>query len=161
MVGTKCWGGLGGGDAGAVAVGDREELVDEGKEGFGKEGFGTKEDVQAGVLVFGFFEAADDEDGDVGVQGAEAGDELGAVHAGHEVVGEDEADLDGELRGGELLESTGGTEGHVDVETVALEDGLPNRGLDCVIVNEKNCACHAAPATGIRRGGPGLGSCRL
>ena len=137
---------LGGGDVGAVAVGG-EELVDEREEDLGEEGFGAEDDVKAGIFLFGFFEAADDEDGEVRVEGAEASDELSAVHAGHEVVGEDETDFGGEICGGKLLERTGWAEGDIDVETIALQDGLPDPGLDCVIVDKKNCARHAAPAT--------------
>ncbi len=69
-----------------------DELVDDGEEVVGQEGFKAEVYVQTCVLVLGFGKAADDEHGEVGREGAELSDELGAGHAGHQVVGEDEVD---------------------------------------------------------------------
>jgi hypothetical protein len=76
----------------------------------GEERFDAEVYAQSGVLVFGFGQAADDEDGDLGVELAEAGDELGAVHVGHDVVGDDEVDGGGEVIVAELLEGALGVE---------------------------------------------------
>lgn len=116
--------------------------MDAGEEEIGEEGFEAEVDVEAVVFVFGFGHAADDEDGEVGGEGAESPDEVGATHAGHEVVGEDEADGSGELVVAKLLEGSLGAEDGDDEVAGTLEDGLTGGGLDGVVVNEKQGGWH-------------------
>jgi hypothetical protein len=67
-------------------------------------------DAKALVLVFGLGHAADDENGKIRLEFAKAGDELGAGHAGHDVVGEDEIDGLGKIVISQLLKCTLGAE---------------------------------------------------
>jgi len=119
-----------------------EEAVDCGQEVVGEEGFEAEVDVEAGVGIFGFFEAADDEDGEVGLELAELGDELGTVHAGHDVVGEDEVDGCGEFVVAELFEGALGAENGDNVIAGAFEDGLAGGRLNGIVVNEENGGRH-------------------
>lgn len=112
------------------------------EEDVGEQGFEAEVDVQADVFVFGLGQAADDEDGEIGGEFAETGDELVAIHSGHEVVGEDEVDGGGVFAVAKLFESSLGTEDGDDEVTSTLEDGLTGRGLDGVVVNEKQGRWH-------------------
>lgn len=119
-----------------------EEGVDAGEQMVGKEGLDPEGDVEAGVLLFGLIEAADDEDGKVRVLLAELGDEAGAAHAGHDVVRDDEVDVVRILAAGELFERALGAEDGDDRVACSLEDGLPGCGLDCVVVDQEYRRCH-------------------
>jgi hypothetical protein len=119
------------------------EAMDAGEEVVGKEGFEAEVGVEAGILVFGFGEAGDDEDGHVWGELADAGDELGAVHAGHDVVCEDEINGGGKLAIAELFEGALGAKNGDDEVAGSLEDGLAGSGLDSVVINEQNRSGHA------------------
>ena len=117
-------------------------MVDTGEEEIREQGFETELDHEGLVLVFCLGHAADDEDGNVGQEGAQAGDELGANHAGHEVVGDDEIDAGGIFVVAKLLESAPGIKNGDDKIAGSLKDGLTCRGLDGVVVNEKQSVRH-------------------
>jgi len=108
--------------------------VDDLKEEIGEQRLEFEDDVEAGVLGFCLFEAADNEDGQLGADLAELMDELGSTHAGHDVIGDDEADLFGEFALLKLFEGADGVEGRNDEISGALEDSLACRGLDRVVV---------------------------
>jgi hypothetical protein len=110
------------------------EVVDGLEEEIGEEGFHAEGDVAAFVLGLGFFESADDEDGEGGAELAQLADELGAGHAGHDVVCDDETDLFGEVVGVELLEGALRVEGGDDEVVGPPEDGLAGGGLDGVVI---------------------------
>ncbi len=101
-----------------------------------------KSTPQGGVLVLGFGEAADDEHGNLGGEFAEAGHELGAIHAGHDVVGDDEVDGVGIVVVAELLEGALRAEDGDDEVAGSLEDGLTGRGLDGVVVDKQQSVWH-------------------
>ena len=128
--------------AGVAGFVPMHEAVDAGEEVVGQEGLEAEVGVEAGVFGFGFFETADDKNGDGGSEVAHVADEFGAVHAGHDVVGDDEVDGSGELVVAELLErALGGEDGNDEVPG-ALEDGLAGGGLDGVVVDEEKRWCH-------------------
>ncbi len=118
----------------AVERGPLDEPVDTGEEIVGEQGFEAEVDVEAGVFVFGFGKAADDEYGNCWLELADFADELGAVHAGHDVVGDDEVDGGGVVVVAELLEGAFGVECGDDRVTGSLEDGLACCGLNGVVV---------------------------
>jgi len=113
-----------------------------GNEVLGKEGLHAEVDTQGGVLVLCFGEAADDEHRNFGGELAEAGNELGAVHAGHDVVGDDELDGFGVVVIAELLEGAFRAQDGEDEVAGSLEDGLTGRGLDGVVVDEQEGVWH-------------------
>ena len=115
-----------------------------GDEVLGQQGLQAEVDAQGSVLVFGFGQAADDEHRDVGGELAQAGDELGAVHAGHDVVGDDEVDGVREIVVAELLEGALGAEDGDDEIAGSLEDGLTGGGLDGVVVDEQKGVGHVS-----------------
>ena len=115
-----------------------DEGVDAGQEVVRKQGFEPEGDVEIGVLGLGLFETADDQDREIGVALAQLRDEGGAIHAGHQVVGDDQADVFGDLPGVELLKGELGAQGGDNGVTGSLEDGLSGRGLYGIIVNEQN-----------------------
>jgi len=127
-----------------------DETVDAGEEVIGEQGLESEVNIEAGVLIFGFGEAADDEDGDGRGELAYFADELGAVHAGHDVVGEDEVDGCGELVAAELLEGAFGVQDGDYEVTSSLEDGLTGCCLDSVVVDKQDCCGHAF-LTGLNR----------
>lgn len=94
------------------------------------------------VFVFGFGHAADDEHGDVGCKVAQLGDELRAVHARHDVVGNDEVDGGGIFVIAELIECAFGTEDSDDEVSGSLEDGLTRGCLNGIVVDEKQGSWH-------------------
>jgi len=100
-------------------------------------------DVEADVLVFGIGEAADDEYRNRRFELANLADELGSVHAGHDVVGDDEVDGSGELVVAELLKSPFGVERCDDEVSGSLENGLACGSLNGIVVYEENCCRHA------------------
>ena len=114
-----------------------------GEEVVGEQGLEAEVDVETGIFVFGFSETADDEDGYGWGKLAYFADELGAVHAGHDVVGEDEVDGCGELVAAELLKSAFGVQDSDDEVTSSLEDGLTGCCLDSVVVDKQDCCGHA------------------
>ncbi len=109
---------------------------------FWEEWFGTEDDVQPLVLRLGFFESADDKDRHIRVCLAKVSDELGPVHSGHDVIGDDQTDFGWELGRGNLLKRPGGTERYKYKQAIAPEDRLPCRRLNGIIIHQKNCACH-------------------
>lgn len=117
--------------------------MDAGEEIIGKKRLEAELDVEVLVLLFGFNHAADDEDGDAGLELAEVPDELRAGHAGHDVVGNDEIDGGGILVLAELLKSALRTENGDDMVSDPLEDGLPRCRLDCVVVDEQDSGRHS------------------
>jgi hypothetical protein len=110
--------------------------VDDGEEVVGQKGFEAEVDGEVFVLLFGLGHAADDQHGHRGREGAQARNELGAVHAGHDVVGDDEVDGSGELFCLEGLERAFRVEHGDDVIAGAPEDGLPGGCLDGVVVDQ-------------------------
>jgi hypothetical protein len=139
-------------------------MVDAGEEDVWEQWFEAEVDVEVFVLFFGFGHAADDEDGDVGGEGAEVGDELGATHAGHEVVGHDEIDGGGVIVAAKLLEGALGAEDGDDEVAGSLEDGLTGRGLDGIVVDQEQRSWHGISgpvfqscgvALGVNDGAPG------
>lgn len=118
------------------------EVVHAGEKVFRKQRLETEDNVQAFVLIFGLGHSADDEDGQVGLEFAEAGDELRAGHAGHEVVGEDEIDGLGEVVVAKLLECAFRAEDCDDKVACTLEDGLTSGGLYSVVVDEQDGCGH-------------------
>jgi len=108
------------------------------------EGFHAEVNAQGGVLVFCFGEATDDEHGNFGGELAQASDELGAVHARHDVVGDDELDGVGVIVIAKLLEGTLRAEDSNNEVASSLENGLTGRGLDGVIVDEQQGVWHVS-----------------
>ncbi len=80
-----------------------------------------------------------------GANCAEAGDKLRAVHAGHDVVGDDEVDGVGIIVVAKLFEGALGAENGEDEVAGSLEDGLTGGGLDGVVVDEKQGMWHVVP----------------
>jgi hypothetical protein len=131
------WGGLDScGDAGF------DQGMDRGEQVFREQGLQSEVDTETLILILGFGEAADDEHGEIGGELAEAHDELRTVHAGHEVVGDDEVDGVGIVVVAKLFESTLGAENGEDDVAGTLEDGLTGRCLDGVVVDEKQGMRH-------------------
>lgn len=80
----------------------RDSLVDQhgmntGQEIIGRERLLAKDDIQAGVFRFRFHQTADYQNRQVRMRLTQRGDEGRAVHPGHDVIGDDELDLFGEL----------------------------------------------------------------
>ena len=126
-----------------------------GEENVGKERFEAEVNVEVGVFVLRLLHAADDEDGNGGVEIAQTFDELGAVHAGHDVIGDDEVDGGGVFVAAKLFESALGTQNGDDVVSGTLEDGLARSSLDSVVVKKKegggHCRCGVSFWLGLRR----------
>lgn len=111
-------------------------MVDAVQQEIGEEGFETELNAEGAILVFCLGQSADDEHGNIGGKGAKAGNELGAGHTGHEVVGNDEVNVGGEFVVAKLLECARGIENGDDEVTGSLKDGLTGRGLNGVVVYE-------------------------
>jgi hypothetical protein len=107
------------------------------EEEIGEEWFEAEFDAESLILVFCLGQAADDEHGNGRREGAQAGYEFRASHAGHEVVGDDEIDVGGVFVVAKLVESAFGIENGDDKVAGPLKDGLTRRGLDGIVVNEK------------------------
>ena len=122
-------------------VGD--EVVHAGEQIVREERLKAELDPKAFILIFSLSHPADDKDGEVRLEFAETRDELGASHAGHEVVGEDEIDGFGEVVVAKLLECAFGAEDGDNEVASTLENGLAGRGLDCVVVDEQDGRGHS------------------
>lgn len=70
-------------------------LADEFDEFGRREGLEAEGDVQSFVFDFSIRQAAEHDDGDVISTGAEAADEIGTTCPGHDVIGDDEAEMTG------------------------------------------------------------------
>ena len=92
---------------------------------------------RSGIFILGLFQAADDEDGKSFVEVTKLANEFGTGHAGHEVVGDDEADFRGKVVRAELLQGADGVEDRDDEVTGAFEDGLARGRLHGVVVDEQ------------------------
>ena len=103
-----------------------------------QERFQTEIHVQILVLIFGFEQAADDENRDVGVETADRPNELGAGHAGHDVIGDDQIDGGRVLLVAKLLQSALRAENCDHEEASALENRLPCGGLHRVVVDQQD-----------------------
>jgi hypothetical protein len=74
----------------------------------------------------------------VGLHLSQLADELRTVHTGHDVVGNDDADLAGEFVVLELFESAHWIERCDDEVSGPPQDGLAGRSLDGVVVDQKD-----------------------
>jgi len=126
------------------ALGDAfYEAVHTGKQIIGKQGFEPEVGVEARVFVFRFGQPADDQHGNRRRELANFADELGAVHPGHDVIGDDEIDGSRELIVAELLESALRVERSDDEVARPLEDRLACRCLNGIVIYQENCCRHS------------------
>ena len=100
-------------------------------------------DAELGVLLLGLGHAADDEHGHIGIKIADGTNEVGAVHAGHDVVCDDEVNGRGKLVVAELFQRALGIQNGDDEEAGPLQDRLPCCGLHRIVVDQKNRCLHA------------------
>jgi len=115
--------------------------LDQGKELAGRERFDAKGDIESLVLVFGVGVAAEYEDGKQIAGTADGLDELWAVHSGHQMIGNDDAD-GRTVAGIQKRQCLLAVEGHGHTISDALQDGLSCRGLERVIINQQNVWSH-------------------
>ena len=90
--------------------------------------------VHALVLLFCFFQAAEDQNGKTGQMRSEFADKSRTAHARHDVVGDDEADILGEVWGPNLLQCEVRIESAEHKVAGAPQNCLARRGLDGVVV---------------------------
>lgn len=80
-----------------------DEATDAGEKIVGRARLEVEFHAQVAVLILGFCQTADYQDGYFGSEAAEMRDKLSAVHSGHHVVCDDEVDGSGELVVAKLL----------------------------------------------------------
>jgi hypothetical protein len=103
-------------------------------------------DVETFILVFGIGKAAEDDNRYPVAARAQTTDELGTAGAGHDVIGNHEANV---LAGGAQQGQSafrGSSDG--DAETGIAKNGLANLQLNGIIVNQKNLAQNAGSRLG-------------
>jgi len=119
--------------------------LDEGDELVGWERLDAADDVQAVVFVFDIGIAAEHDDGQAAALSAEIADKLGAVHARHLVVGDDQADRVA-VAGAEKIQSlrSGGADMHKVPD--AFEDAFASYCLQGVVIDKQNIYGHSESA---------------
>src|ERR1017187_939344 len=94
--------------------------------------------VQPGVLALRLLEAANHEDRQVRPGLSQRADKMRTVHAGHDVVGDHRADLGREPLVVDHFEGANRVEGRKNEVSGPPEDGLANRRLDGVVVDDQD-----------------------
>ena len=120
-----------------------DEPIDAGQQVLWQQGLEPKVYAEFLVLFLGLGKSTDHKDGDVRVEAADSADEIGTVHAGHDVIGDGEIDGGGERSVAVLLQSALGAKNGDHEVAGSFENGLPGGRLHCIVVNQKNRCCHA------------------
>lgn len=107
-----------------------------GQQVFRQHGLYAEGDAKVSILVLGFVQAADDQHWKLRHQLPQLADELGSIHAGHDVVSDDKVDVFLEVRIPKLLQSPLRIERAEDEVAGSPQDGLTRGCLNGIVINE-------------------------
>src|SRR5665213_2357839 len=103
----------------------------------------TELHVQSFVLRLSVFQSADDHDWQHGVRPAKLPDKLRAVHARHNVVGDDQINLRSEPAALKLFKCLSGVECRNRRVSRTSQNRLPGSCLHCIVIDKKDSYRHS------------------
>lgn len=109
-----------------------------GQQAIRKQWLQAKDDVEIGILRFGFHQTTDHQYREIWMGLAHKTNKRCSVHARHDVIGDHKANVTGKLAGAHLLEGALRAKYRNDEVSDALQDRLSGRGLNGVVIDEED-----------------------